>query len=170
MSFVLIGFGDGLQGEEIPLVSLGGMLHFWDETSSDPDPFIMVTLYGRFKGETGCKWHCLPICDHNWSSIPFQEWIGWMLRRRVMIKQRVSGWLFRRVNRWVRISNFDEIHTLYPSLFSVGTLLDLFSTWRSMRQGAVLETKGQVDKAIVTLMNCWRTKEGTRKSAPGLTM
>ena len=49
MSFVFIGFGAGLRGEEIPLVSLQGLLYVWDETRADPDPFIMVTLYGRFK-------------------------------------------------------------------------------------------------------------------------
>ena len=53
MSFVLISFGAGLRGEEIPLVSLCGLLHFWDETMLDPDLFIMITLFGRFKGETG---------------------------------------------------------------------------------------------------------------------
>ena len=53
MLFVLIGFGSGLQGDEIPSVSLKSLLHFWDETRADPDPFIMITLYGRFKGEAG---------------------------------------------------------------------------------------------------------------------
>ena len=53
MLFALIGFGSGLQGDEIPSVSLKSLLHFWDETRADPDPFIMITLYGRFKGEAG---------------------------------------------------------------------------------------------------------------------
>ena len=64
-SFVLIGFRDGLRGEEIPLVSLKGLLFFWDENRADPDPFIMITLFRRFKGETGHMWHCLPICNCN---------------------------------------------------------------------------------------------------------
>ena len=71
MSFILIGFGAGLRGEEIPLVSLRGLAFFWDETRRDPDPFIMITLYGRFKRKTGFRWHCLPVYDYNRSSIPF---------------------------------------------------------------------------------------------------
>ena len=138
----------------------------------------MVTLYGRFKGETGYRLYCLAICDHNRGSIPFRKWIGWLLCRRVMVQKRESGWLFLREGRWAKISNFDEmflqyitkVHTLYPSLLSVGTLLDLLSTWRSMRRGAVLEMTGRVDKAVVTLMNRWMTKEGSRGSALGLTM
>ena len=50
MSFILIVFGAGLGGEESPLVSLPGLLHFLDESRLDPDPFIMITLFGRFKG------------------------------------------------------------------------------------------------------------------------
>ena len=30
--FMLIAFGAGLHGEEVPLVSLEGLLHFWTET------------------------------------------------------------------------------------------------------------------------------------------
>ena len=71
MSFVLIGFGAGLREDEISLVSQRGLLHFWDEIRADLDPFIMVTLYGRFKDETGYMWYYLPICDHNRSSILF---------------------------------------------------------------------------------------------------
>ena len=179
MSFVLIGFGLGLQGEEIPLISLQGLLFFfWDETRSDPDPFIMITLYGRFKGETRYRWHCLPICDDNRSRILFRKLIGWLLRRKVMLQRRESGWLFWKEKRRAKISDYDEmflhyimrVHTLYPSLFSVGTLIHPFSTWRFIQWGAVLETTGQVNGVVVTLMNCWRTKECTKGSSPGLTV
>ena len=54
MAFICIGFGAGLRGEEVTLRSLKGVIHFWSETKSDPvDLFIMITLYGRFKGEAG---------------------------------------------------------------------------------------------------------------------
>ena len=86
MSFVPVGFRAGLRGEEIPLVSLKGLLFFWDETWADPDLFIMITLFGRFKGETGHMWHFFPICDHNRSGIPFRTWIGRLLHRRVHCK------------------------------------------------------------------------------------
>ena len=54
MAFVCIGFGAGLRGEEVTLTSLKGMIKFWEETMNDKDdPYVMVTLCGRFKGETG---------------------------------------------------------------------------------------------------------------------
>ena len=49
VTFILIWFGAGLRGEEIPVVSLLGLLHFWDETRFDPDLFIIVTLCGDSK-------------------------------------------------------------------------------------------------------------------------
>ena len=50
-------------------------------------------------------------------------------------------------------------------------ILKFFSTWRSMRRGAVIETTGRrVDEVVATLMNVWRTKEGARGTTPGLTM
>ena len=56
MAFVCIEFGPGLRGEDVTLTSLKGMLHFWEETMNDKDdPFIMVALYGTFKGETGYR-------------------------------------------------------------------------------------------------------------------
>ena len=178
MLFVLIGFGAGSQGEEILLVSLKGLLLYWDRTWADLDPFIMVTLFGRFKGETGHMWHYLPVCDRNRSGIPFRKWIGRLLHRRVMVQKRSEDWLSKKGKQRARFSNFDKmfvyyvtrVHSLYPGLFSVGTILNKNSSWRLMRRCAVLETTGWVDEVVVTLMNRWRTEEGNRGATPGLTM
>ena len=47
MAFVLMEFCGCLRGEEVPLVSLKGLLEFWEETTKADDPFIMLTLHGR---------------------------------------------------------------------------------------------------------------------------
>ena len=78
-----------------------------------------------------------------------------------MVQKRSEGWLFKKGKRRARQNDFDEIfdhyvkkvHSLYLTLFSLGTILKMFSTWRSMRQGAVLETTGRVDEVVVILMN-----------------
>ena len=57
-----------------------------------------------------------------------------------------------------------------PELFSVGTLMEHFSLRRSMRRGAVLMTTGKVASQVVNMINRWRTKEGAKGSAPGLSM
>ena len=72
MAFMLMEFGAVLRGEEVHLVSLAGMLSFWEECTTSATPHIMVTLKGRFKGETGHRWQCVPIAVHNRTGIPFK--------------------------------------------------------------------------------------------------
>ena len=71
---MLIALCAGLQGEEVPLVSLEGLLHFWQETfeGSANERYMMMTLSGWFKGEVDSCWHLVPISDRTYSNIPFR--------------------------------------------------------------------------------------------------
>lgn len=91
--FVLIAFGVGLRGEEVPLVSLEGLLYFWEETGEEPQPYTMINLFGRFKAETGYRWHCLPLRENGRSGIPFRAWIGTLLGHSIS-QGKQSGYLF----------------------------------------------------------------------------
>jgi hypothetical protein len=55
--FMLIGFGGGLRGEEVLLVSLEGLLNFWMETrmGTANERYMMMTLSGYFKGEVDSR-------------------------------------------------------------------------------------------------------------------
>ena len=94
------------------------------------------------------------------------------------IQKRNSCWLSKKGNDKAKLRDFDgqfvhyisEVHQLHPSLFSVGMMMDMFSTCMSMRRGAVLETPGQVDEIVIKLMNRWRTKESAKGTTPGLSM
>ena len=176
MCYVLIGLGAGLRGEEVPLTSCQGLATFWEETEQDDDPYVMVTLRGRFKAETGERWHCLPICDKNRSSIPYRTWIRRLLKRRL---EEGAVWLLRgRSGRRARISDYDAMfvkymHTLRyvsPEVFSVATIMELFSLRRSMRRGAIVATTGTVPESVVELINRWRKKEQARGSEANLNM
>jgi hypothetical protein len=95
--FMLIAFGAGLRGEEVPLVSLEGLLQFWQETREGPadERYMMVTLSGRFKGEVDSRWHLVPISDKTHSNIPFWLWMERIMHRRVNNQHRTKGWLFQ---------------------------------------------------------------------------
>ena len=143
------------------------------------DPFIMIALYGRFKGETGYRWHCLPICDDNRSGIPFRKWIGRLMHRRVIVEGRSGGWLFSKPNGTrARMSDYNDgfvdcmygLHESKPHLFSKGTLMRMFALRRSLRRGAILETTNRVSDSVIKLINRWRKKEGAKGAEPGLTM
>jgi hypothetical protein len=61
--FILLAFGAGLRGEEVPLVDLEGLLTFWMETRQVEDQHMMITLQGRFKGKVNQHWHVVPLCN-----------------------------------------------------------------------------------------------------------
>jgi hypothetical protein len=92
--FMLIAFGAGLRGEEVPLVDLGGLLTFWMQTKEEEVRYMMITLQGRFKGEVDQRWHIMPICDTTRSGIPFRLWMERIMYRRMTLEGRVKGWLF----------------------------------------------------------------------------
>jgi hypothetical protein len=180
-AFLLIGFGTALRGEEIPLVSLKGMLDTWVEsTSSQPTPHIMITLHGRFKGETGLRWHCLPLSVQTASGLPNKKWIGRLLRRIYTVEGRSTGWLFAKEDGTRKsFSEFDPLLLEYlnrareldESIMSALADISDFSFWRSPRSGATTEaTNRGVPGPIIELMGRWRKKENARGSEPGLPM
>jgi hypothetical protein len=70
--FMLAAFGAGLRGEEVPLMSMEGLLTFWTVSREAEDCHIMLTLKGRFKGEVDERWHLVPVSDFTRSGLPFR--------------------------------------------------------------------------------------------------
>jgi len=180
--FMLIAFGAGLRGEEVPLVSLEGLLHFWQETREGTvdERYIMITLSGRFKGEVDSRWHLVPICDKTHSNIPFRLWLERIMHRRVNLQHRTKGWLFQ-TSTGSR-AKFGRYDATFRTLVSLARATNPrlvpgviepedFSLWRSPRRGAVLETTQRgVDSKVMELVNRWRSKEGAKGSVPNLPM
>ena len=177
---LLIAFGVALRGEEITMVSLKGVLETWLECTTAEDPHIMVTLHGRFKGETGLRWHCLPLALNNASKIPYKRWLKRLLFRRMLKEGRQSGWLFAKANGTRRdFSYYDPMLLDFlgkarendSSIMSELANLEDFSLWRSPRSGATTEaTVNGVPGPIIELMGRWRKKEYARGTSPGLAM
>ena len=84
----------GLRGEEVPLISLRGLISFWQKTQRNSTPHIMLTLLGRFKGETGERWHLMPLADETRTKLPVRKWFTRLLYSIVELEKRKTGWLF----------------------------------------------------------------------------
>ncbi len=176
--FMLIAFGAGLRGEEVSLVSLEGLLHFWTDTRAGTakERYMMVTLSGPFKGEVNSRWHMVPISDQTHSNIPFQLWMERLMTRRVNHQHWTKGWLFE-TRTGVR-AKFGKYDTTFRSLIALAWAknprlvplaieLEDFSLWRSPQRGAVLETTHRgVDSKVMELINRWRSKEAAKGSVP----
>ena len=72
---MLAAFGAGLRGEEVPSISLDGLLTFWDELQMEEDSHVMLTLKGRFKREVDKRWHLVPFSNHARSGLSFRLWM-----------------------------------------------------------------------------------------------
>jgi hypothetical protein len=180
--FMPIAFGAGLQGKEVPLVSLEGLLQFWQETreGSADERYMMMTLSGRFKGEVDLHWHLVPISDRTHSNIPFRLWMERIMHRRVNHQHCTKGWLFQ-TSTGAR-AKFGRYNATFRTLVTLawGTNSRLvpgaiepedFSLWHSPRRGAVVETtQRRVDSKVMELVNRWHSKEGAKGSVPNLPM
>ncbi len=182
MCFMLIAFGVGLWGKEVPLVSLEGLLHFWQETRKGAanERSMMMTLSRQFKGEVDSRWHLVPIGDKTHSNIPFRLWMERIMHQRVNCQRCTKGWLFQ-TNTGER-AKFGRYNATFQTLVTLvratnsrlvpSTIIpEDFSLWLSPRRGAVLETtQWGVDSKVMELVNRWRSKEGAKGSVPNLPM
>jgi hypothetical protein len=84
--FMLAAFGAGLQGEEVPLLSMEGLLNFWMKYIETEDRHIMLALKGCFKGEVDERWHLVPVSDFTRSGLPLRLWMKRALRRQVHLQ------------------------------------------------------------------------------------
>ena len=86
------------------------MLHFWEETRlRKVQPHTMVNLQGRFKGETGGKWHMLPMLDDKNLGIQVKRWVGRWLEVIVGEDKRLEGWVFQREKgEGIKIQDLDK--------------------------------------------------------------
>ena len=180
--FMLIVFVAGHQGEEVPLVSLEGLLNFWTKTRTGTaeERYMMMTLSRRFKGEVDSRWHMDPISNETHSNIPFRLWMERIMVRRVNHQHRTKSWLFE--TRTGARAKFGKYDTTFWSLVALAWAknsrlvpqaieLEDFGLWRSPQRGAVLKTTHRcVDSKVMELINRWRSKKAAKGSVPNLPM
>ena len=69
----------------------------------------MVTMKGRFKVETGEKWHMLTFVDVAGLRIDISKWVGRWLKIMVEEEGRTEGWaLQNREGDRMKTSDMDE--------------------------------------------------------------
>jgi hypothetical protein len=178
MCYVMAEFCGDLRGEEVPLLSLKGLLHFWNESLKHSPPYIMLTLHGKFKGETGLRWHCIPIPIKTKSKLPVWKWFSRAVQRRVKVEGCEMGWFFAcgQKQKMAYYNGFLTEHmnstaAAYPEVVREPTDMEQFSLWRSGQRGATTAARNNgVDEGIITLMGRCRKVEKAKGTKPGLPM
>ena len=140
----------------------------------------MLTLKGRFKGETGSCWHLLPIADNTRTKLPVRKWFGRLLYFLVEVCRRTSGWVFEVRGKRGKVADYDTMFVNYglhlqecnPGIFPDKTdLTQDLSLWRSGRRGSCTVAANQnLDHVAIELNNRWRKRERAKGTEPGQSM
>jgi hypothetical protein len=127
--FLVVQFCLGLRGEEVVKLDVAGFLTYFESGRDHAqDPHVMIPLMGRFKGETGERWHLLPLVWKTRSGIEAGVWAGRM-RELLQERQRLHGFVFanargKQAKAAVYEPRFFEqlnyVRTRHPALFPPG--------------------------------------------------
>ena len=176
--YMIVGYMLSLRGEEVPLVSLTGLIEYWSEGRQPVDdlpPHVMIPLQGRFKGEQNTRWHLVPIADKSRSKVPARRWLSRLVLRE-MRGRRVTGPLFAKANgKKAAISDYDTTFRSYLGkvrlakgdlYFHKGARIEDYSLRRSLRRGSTSHATNQsVPPQVIDEINRWRKKEAARGGA-----
>jgi hypothetical protein len=179
--FLVAAYGLGLRGEEVVKMDASGFLTYFDAGMNHrTHPHVMIPLLGRFKGETGERWHLLPIVWETRSGIQVGTWAT-RLRQSLLERRRLHGFVFtNKKGKQVKASTlepkfFAQLHWVrvrYPDLFPPNVHIeDDFGVARSCRRGSSTEAANQGVPGIIIEMICrWRKVERAQGRAPNLSM
>jgi hypothetical protein len=140
----------------------------------------MIPLLGRFKGETGERWHLLPIVWRTRSGIEVGKWAE-RLKGSLVERGRLQGFVFStKKGKQAKVSTlepsfFAALHWVrirYPDMFPPNiSIEDDFGVGRSCRRGSSTEAANQgVPAEVIELICRWRKIERAQGRAPNLSM
>ena len=179
--FLVTTFCLGLRGEEVVKLDISGFNTYFDSGETHPEhPHVMIPLQGRFKGETGERWHLLPIAWRTRSGIEVGVWAGRM-RDSLRERHRFHGFAF--ANNWGKqakaaayeprfFEQLNYVRARHPALFPPDVNIeDDYGISRSGRRGSSTEAANQdVPADIIELICRWRKVERAQGRAPNLGM
>jgi hypothetical protein len=79
-AYAIIAFCSSFRGLEVFLVDLYGLRkHMLDPHVDLKSECIIIPLLGRFKGETGDRYHLTPLASTTSSGLRVKQWIEWLI-------------------------------------------------------------------------------------------
>jgi hypothetical protein len=179
--FLVVNFCLGLRGEEVVKLDVAGFLLYFEAGRDHAShPHVMIPLLGRFKGETGERWHLLPMVWKTKSGIEAGGWAARM-RSSLLERGRTRGFVFtNRKGKQAKAAVFEprffeqlnHVSTRHPALFPPNINIEEdFGISRSGRRGSSTEAGNQgVPKEVIEMICRWRKVERAQGRAPNLGM
>jgi len=178
-AYAVIAFAGSFRGNEVFLVDMHGVRKYL-RSSEPPADAVIIALLGRFKGETGERYHLAPLAAQTSSGIPIKLWVT-----RVVELHESRGYLRGpffgdRKGQLVRpkiieMELMDKLQRIKVSRAGIipedVDVYEDFGISRSFRRGSTSTARVRgVDDKIVTLINRWRTFEQARGRRPAMSM
>jgi len=180
-AYSCIAFGGSFRGHEVLFVDLHGLTKYTDShLDLNGVPYLIIPLLGRFKNETGERYHLTPMVATTASGIQIGVWV----KRLVDSKRKhgiphgpaFSDFQGSLVNtRWLSLEILDRIHTVQssrPDLIPLEVnVYEEYGISRSFLQGVTTEARNRgVDENDINAMNRWRNVENAKGKRPRLKM
>jgi hypothetical protein len=179
-AYSVIAFCGSFRGAEVFLVDLHGLRKYLLELEPPGTDCVIVPLLGRFKGETGDKYHLTPLAAMTSSGLKVKEWV----KRLVYVREaqnRFRGPAFCDAKGEIAKSTDYEmaimdrlvgIQEAAPHLIPRDIdIYEHFGISRSFRRGATstARVRGVTDRQV-DMINRWRSFENSKGRRPQLSM
>jgi len=170
-AYVVIAFCGSFRGNEVFLADMHGTMKYLTAGDVAADT-VIIPLLGRFKGETGERYHLTPLEAITSSGIQVKTWVKRLVEAKTS-RGYVRGPLFGDISGLVvkaKVIEMELMERLQGIKDSVPGLIpsdvDIYEDFgisRSFRRGATstARTRG-VDDKYVKLINRWRTFEDAK--------
>jgi len=178
-AYVVIAFCGSFRGNEVFLADMHGTMKYLTAGDVAADT-VIIPLLGRFKGETGERYHLTPLAAITSLGIQVKTWVKRLVEAKTS-RGYVRGPLFGDISGLVvkaKVIEMELMERLQGIKDSVPGLIpsdvDIYEDFgisRSFRRGATstVRTRG-VDDKYVKLINRWRTFEDAKGRRPTLSM
>ena len=179
--YCMIAFCGSFRGHEVFLVDLFGLLKYHALAQNDVSMnYCVVPLLGKYKGETGERYHLTPLAAITRSGLNLKLWVSRVCDHR-RTERRSHGPVF--CDRWGQVVNprvYEQIilaklqviketrRDLIPDTVNV---FEDYGISRSFRRGSNTHATNQgVSQSDRELMNRWRNVENARGRKARLAM
>ena len=179
-AYSIIMFCDYFRGSEFFLVDLQGLQKYLAELKAPDKNYDIVPLLGRFKGETGEKYHLMHLAAETTSRLWVKEWIKWLVFVREL-EGRVRGPAFYDKGGIIARSKDCELPLMDRLVgiqergdYLIPRKMDIckeFGISHSFCKGAAstARVRGVTDQQV-DLINLWRTFESANRCRLQLSM
>jgi hypothetical protein len=178
-TYVTISYVLSLRGTEGLLLDLSGLWKHWTEERD----YVIVTLLGRVKGESGDRRHLLPAVDVTSSGIRVKRSISRLMYAHsragrkhgpAIADERGNLFTSRDLNLMFLEAIepiFDQARELFPPDMERQQLSTAYQVFRTLRKSSDSRALNQgVGKDDIDLINRWSKQEGANGRKPTLEM